>query len=213
IPSVTGLVVPEPVTSQTAYQTRILDPIYADLAPFDPGGVLRFEWANARGAIARFDRNTIEIRVIDAQECPLADLAVTAAIVAVVKQLTLSETPSLAAQLQLGTEALAAVLLETIRHADQAVIEDRDYLAVLGVDTGEPRRAADVWRDLIERHGSGPDDLSEWTSALETILNEGCLARRILRRLGDDTSTDHIQTVYAELCDCLAQGEMFHAGA
>ena len=31
---------------------------------------------NSRGAIARFDRNAIEIRVIDVQECPKADLAI-----------------------------------------------------------------------------------------------------------------------------------------
>ncbi len=212
VPSVTGLVIPEPVASQTEYQKRILDPLYADLAPFDPDGVLRHEWANARGAIARFDRNTIEIRVIDVQECPLADLAVTAAIVAVVRALAHAEAPSLAAQLELGTEALAEVLLHTIRHADQAVIEDRDYLAVLGVGAGGPRRAGEVWRDLIEHHGSGADDLSEWSAVLETMLQEGCLARRILRRLGDDTSAERIQAVYAELCDCLARGELFHAG-
>jgi hypothetical protein len=32
--------------------------------------VLRHEWVNARGAIARFDRSAIEIRVLDVAECP-----------------------------------------------------------------------------------------------------------------------------------------------
>ncbi len=213
MPSVTGLVIPEPVTSQAEYQKRILAPIYADLAPFDPDRVLRHEWANARGAIARFDRNTVEIRTIDVQECPLADLAITAAIVAVVRALALADTPDLDRQTGIGTEKLAEVLLATIKQADQTVIEDLDYLAVLGIDAGAPRRAGDVWRELIDRHGSGIDDLSEWSTALETILNEGCLARRILRRLGGDTSDHHIFAVYDELCDCLAKGEMFHAHA
>ena len=68
IPSITGEVVPEPVGSIGEYHERVLEPIYRDLAPHDPEGVLRHEWVNARGAIARFDRMAIEIRVLDVQE-------------------------------------------------------------------------------------------------------------------------------------------------
>jgi glutamate---cysteine ligase / carboxylate-amine ligase len=39
-----------------------------------PDGVLNPLFLNSRGAIARFDRNAIEIRTIDIQECPAADL-------------------------------------------------------------------------------------------------------------------------------------------
>ena len=52
--------------------------MYDDIAPLDPDAVLQHEWLNARGAIARFDRNTIELRVLDVQECPRADLAICA---------------------------------------------------------------------------------------------------------------------------------------
>ena len=51
----------------------LVDP---DIAPLDPDGTLQHEWLNSRGAIARFDRNAIEIRVLDIQECPVADLAI-----------------------------------------------------------------------------------------------------------------------------------------
>jgi gamma-glutamyl:cysteine ligase YbdK (ATP-grasp superfamily) len=202
-------VIPELVADRGEYEKRILAPIYEDLAPFDPAGVLRHEWANARGAIARFDRNTIEIRVIDVQECPLADLAVVAAIVAVVRALTLSDSTSPEAQRELTTEALAEVLLQTIRYADGALIEDPNYLDVLGVDTNREHLARDVWAELIER--SGQHDLSEWSDVLETIVGEGCLARRILRRLGDHPTRDRIHSVYDELCNCLVAGETFHA--
>jgi glutamate---cysteine ligase / carboxylate-amine ligase len=76
VPRVSGAVIPEPVFSRQAYEQEILQPLYRDIAPLDPDGTLQFEWLNARGAIARFDRNTIEIRVLDVQECPRADLAV-----------------------------------------------------------------------------------------------------------------------------------------
>ncbi len=82
VPRVSGAVIPEPVFSQQAYQDQILQPLYRDIAPLDPDGTLQFEWLNARGAIARFDRNTIEIRVLDVQECPRADLAVCALLTA-----------------------------------------------------------------------------------------------------------------------------------
>ena len=39
--------------------------MYRQIAPLDPDHVVQYEWLNSRGAIARFDRNAIEIRVID----------------------------------------------------------------------------------------------------------------------------------------------------
>jgi len=83
IPSITGAVIPEPVFTRKDYQQRILERMYADIAPHDPAGILQHEWLNSRGAITRFDRNTIEIRVLDVQECPLADVAICAAAAAV----------------------------------------------------------------------------------------------------------------------------------
>ncbi|MCZ7598158.1 MAG: glutamate-cysteine ligase family protein [Gammaproteobacteria bacterium] len=65
IPSIAGHVVPEAVTGIDAYHELILAPMYADIAPHDPDGILQEEWLNSRGAIARFDRNAIEIRVLD----------------------------------------------------------------------------------------------------------------------------------------------------
>jgi len=87
VPSVAGAIVPERVWTREAYERDLLGRIYADMAPLDPEGILRHEWANARGAIARFDRGAIEIRVIDLQERPAADLAIAALTVAVVRAL------------------------------------------------------------------------------------------------------------------------------
>jgi hypothetical protein len=49
IPAVAGRTVPEPVDSERAYEKVILGPLYEALAPHDPEGLLRHEWANARG--------------------------------------------------------------------------------------------------------------------------------------------------------------------
>ena len=70
---------------QEEYYRVIFDPIARALAPFDTEKVMDHHFANSRGAIARFDRGAIEIRVIDIQECPAADLAIAELIVATLK--------------------------------------------------------------------------------------------------------------------------------
>jgi gamma-glutamyl:cysteine ligase YbdK (ATP-grasp superfamily) len=103
MPSIAGLVVPETVRSQADYEARILQPMYDDIAALDPDHVLRYEWLNSRGAIARFDRDAIEIRVIDTQEHPGADLAVATAVVDVTRRLYANG--DLGAQQEIATEA------------------------------------------------------------------------------------------------------------
>jgi len=81
IPSLTGQVIPESVFSKADYEAQILRPMFQAIKPHDPQQVLQHEWLNARGAIARFDRSAIEIRILDMQECPLADLAIATLII------------------------------------------------------------------------------------------------------------------------------------
>ena len=53
-----------------------------------PKAMLQDEWLNSRGAVARFEPgNTIEIRVLDVQECPQADVAICALIADVLERL------------------------------------------------------------------------------------------------------------------------------
>mgnify|MGYP000736711005 CR=1 FL=1 len=67
VPSVIGQLIPDTAKSHAGYEAEVLEPMYRDMAAFDPAGVLRHEWLNARGAIPRFDRSAIEVRVIDVQ--------------------------------------------------------------------------------------------------------------------------------------------------
>jgi len=144
--SVTGHVVPEPVASIEAYRKEILDRIYTDIAPFDPDGILQYEWVNARGAIARFDRSAIEIRVVDVQECPTADLALLACLFHPVKRFA-CDPGILRSGDRLASDRLSAVLLDTIRHGENAIISDCQYLSCLGFS--EKRlRAGEVWRGI-----------------------------------------------------------------
>ena len=235
IPSICGLVVPEPIFSPEAYQTEILERIYRDLAPFDPEGILQDEFANARGAIARFERGSIEIRVLDIQECPAADLAICQTASAVLRRLVDERLCSLAQQQTMPTEPLSEIFLATIRDADRAVIRQADYLAQLGFP-GKHCTAGELWQHLVETCGlldetrgvallarpavcptaedntagqASSGTLAPWQRALQTILHDGPLARRIVGRLAGDTSPERLQTVYGELCACLDSGSMF----
>lgn len=211
VPSVTGLVVPEPATTRHEYETQILERIYKDLAPYDPEGVLRHEWANARGAIARFDRNTIEVRVLDVQECPQADVAICTAISSVLKMLVDERWTPAEGQLAMSTESLAAILLEVMRDADQAVIRDRVYLAQFGIEpTDEEWTAGKLWGRLFEAMGLDSVAADEaWEEPLRTIATHGPLARRIIQALGPNPDEAAIRRVYHQLCDCLQDGRMF----
>jgi len=209
IPSITGRVIPEPVFTRRAYRERILLPAYRDLAPYDPDGTLRHEWVNSRGAIARFDRGTIEIRLPDMQECPAADLAVVHLVVAALRGLVDEAHAPLSAQREWEVEPLERILLATIREGERARIGNRHYLELFGLDADDST-AGDLWRHLAGSPARGGLRMGEPVrAAAETILSEGPLARRILRALGRSPSPDRIRKVYRELCDCLAGGRSF----
>jgi len=209
IPSIAGAVVPETITSRAAYEQRILARMYKDIAPHDPDKVLQHEWLNSRGAIARFDRSAIEIRVIDTQECPHADLAIAAATRAAVKLLFRGEKAPLVEQQEMTTNALAAILQNCMRDAEQTVLDNSDYLQLLGYP-GPRCSAGELWEHLVERMAEDSDeDAARWRGPLQTILRKGTLARRILRAVDGDHSRSRLDAVYRELSDCLQQGRMF----
>ena len=211
VPSISGAVVPDPLLDGTRaeYERDVLGPIYRDLAPLDPDGVLRHEWVNARGAIARFDRSAIEIRVLDVAECPAADLAIASAVIAAAKALCDERLSSYADQRRLPTAPLAELLRDVIRCGERATVRDSGLLAVLGF----PGRASDeptvkdVWGHLIETTlGEAPEHLLT-RARLDVILCEGPLARRILAAAGATTP----RAAYARLARSLSEGRALRA--
>lgn len=207
VPSVIGALVPDTVTSRSAYEATILAPMYRDIAALDPDDVLPHEWLNARGAIPRFDRHALEVRVIDAQECPQADFAIAAATVAVVRAFYDETLAPLALQQAMPTGALAALLTDCVRDGETTRITDADYLALFGYPK-RSCRADELWRHLIDT--LVPRD-PVWDATLGLILERGPLARRILRALRPDPSRVRLHEVYRHLCDCLEAGRLFAA--
>jgi len=204
-PSVAGRVIPETVESRAEYEAKILRPMYMEIAPLDREGILQHEWLNSRGAIARFDRNAIEIRVIDVQECPQADLAIAAATAAVVRSLYDERYAPLDEQQAIELDVLHDVLLASIRDGDCALVDDAEYLHALGLPASRCT-AADVWASLL---GDVDVERAWWQPAIEAILREGPVARRVLRAAGDAPDREAVADVYRTLCQCLDEGRMF----
>jgi gamma-glutamyl:cysteine ligase YbdK (ATP-grasp superfamily) len=211
VPSVSGRVVPEPAFTSADYDRVVLQQIYADLAPHDPAGTLRHDWVNARGCIPRFERGSIEIRLLDVQECPGADLALCAAVVAALRALVEEKWSSRAAQEALDSETLVGVLDTCIRDGDRALVDAPDLLACLGQPERRQMPAGELWESLVERTLATGPDFHGWRAPLEVVLEEGCLARRILRRVGAADDRHRIDEVYRELSACLATGTLFRA--
>jgi len=206
IPSITGQVIPEPVRSPVEYRREILGRIYRDLAPHDPEGILRDEWTNARGAIARFQRNTIEIRLLDIQECPLADLAIVQAMVTALRRLTDQTFSSTSEQLAPSTHALDLLLRKTCRDGRMTRISNRTILAALGMPRAKTTTAAEVWGHLLD---AGPHERTGWWPVVEALLNHGNLSERILQATGRRPNRRTLRAVYNRLADCLQKGVLF----
>jgi glutamate---cysteine ligase / carboxylate-amine ligase len=170
--------------------------------------VLQHEWLNSRGAIARFSRNAIEIRVMDVQECPLADVALAALIIDVVQALYEERYATLAPQQAVPTAVLSRVLAACVANGERAQISEPEYLRTFGVHGGIS--AGELWRRIAERLGAnGARHHALWARPADIVLTRGPLARRLLDVLGRRPSRGDMHAVYRELSDRLAAGSMY----
>lgn len=209
VPLVTGMVVPEAVESPDDYRDRVLRPLYRALEPLDPEGVLRHEWVNARGAIARFQRGAIEIRVLDTQESPTVDIAVLGAVIAVIQHVVeiLRDDPDAGRPIE--TRALAGFFMDVARRGRLVKLEGstvQRLAALLGAP--EARSVGDIWEQLY-------DSLKLKDKMVERIIETGTLSERLLVALGSragkklEFEPEPLREVYLELMECPKTGKMF----
>lgn len=205
IPSLAGAVIPEAVFTRRQYEETILKQNYHDIAPHDVDNILQEEWLNSRGAIARFQRSAIEIRVLDIQECPAADVAIITAIVAVLRALVAERWSPREMQNTVPVEPLANILLNVIRDGDQACIDNADYLRIFGI-TAAKMTAGELWQRLIDETVPVTDGSR---AMLDLILTHGPLSRRLLKAGGKNPARAEMAGLYERLRHCLNQGELF----
>lgn len=207
LPELMGSLIPEAVFSQEDYYREIFSPIAQAMAPYDTENVMDHHFANSRGAIARFDRGAIEIRVIDIQECPSADLAIAEFIVAVLKALTSGRWVSSYLQRAWSEQDLLPLFLQVIKDAGNAKIANRDYLLMFGLMKQEHMSAQKLWQHLfVELYGDLSDGCRQH---IAHILEHGCLAARMLKHTGKQPSLEKLKQVYRQLAQCLEEDRPF----
>lgn len=188
VPSIIGQIVPEPIASREEYYEKILRPMWRDIAPYDPEKILQEEWLNSRGAIVRFDRNAIEIRVLDIQECPAMDFSILQAIDKGLKFLVERLRGKEVSYDALSTNELSQLFLRVIREGERAVIDMQEYLALFGVK--EPIRADALWGKIAG-------------------LEKKTLSRKIEEKWKASSSLEGRKKIYQELAACLHNGTSY----
>lgn len=208
LPSITGQVIPEPILSQKEYVGTILERMYGEIRPHDPENILQYEWLNSRGAIARFDRFTIEIRLLDTQECPAADLAIIQLIIASLKALHDEEWVSHEKLFAIEQKTLVEIYKKVVKEGEFAIISDLEYLRLFGVE--KSLSAKELWQKIYEKVESRMDLSKPVWNALQVILQEGSLSTRILRawKRGGETKAS-LREIYRSLCHHLNHGDSF----
>ncbi|CAM2821176.1 glutamate-cysteine ligase family protein [Legionella worsleiensis] len=204
IPSISGDIIPEFIRSEEEYQHKILTPMYQDISPFDPEGILQHQWLNSRGAIPKFNCKAIEIRILDSQECVEADIAIAHAINAILKHWQSSSSYYL--DNPCDTIKLKHLFDKAIDTGLATLVDDTELLHQWQL----PKRAmslAQVWSALIEQTSSELNQKQQ--TALELILSQGNLSQRILNAMHQDKNEGALKRIYQQLADSLLTNQQF----
>jgi carboxylate-amine ligase len=207
IPSITGKVIPEAVFNFEDYKKNIYSIIEKDIAPFNEDGILDPVWVNSRGAIARFDRGSIEIRIMDIQECPAADLAIINLVNETLKLLVSEKLSSFTNQTQADTNLLSTIFDNVIVSGAQTKVEATEFCKLFGISTS--CAIQEIWKHILGQIPAQDAYTKKWQSIIHFILERGTLAERILQSTAGDYSQERLLTVYKELSVCLAEDRMF----
>ncbi|SHL14921.1 Glutamate-cysteine ligase family 2(GCS2) [Fibrobacter sp. UWH5] len=212
VPSIAGLVIPEAVFTYEDYNKQIFEKVKKDIAPHDPEHLLNHFFLNSRGAIARFDRGAVEIRLVDIQECPNADIAIAEWEVAVLKGLTegafngIDSSCALKRVKALETEALAKILMDTTRFAEKTIIRDRNFLITFGIEASEIT-AGELIKKITSKVQSKISAHSQ--ELLLKMFQRGTLASALVKNVGANPGRDDFVCEYGRLANCLAENTLY----
>ena len=207
IPSIIGSVIPERVFTEQEYNEKILQRIYKDISASDPDEILQEEWLNSRGAIARFERHAIEIRVLDIQEAPIYDFAVISVVCSLVKSLVDGQWISYDQQKKADEDELRVVFKEASEQGLDFRLANAFLLKVFGESTPITLRA--LWQKIVAKLGEGDYVVKDFIKPLNQLLEHGNLASRILKNLGGTPSREKLKLEYEKLARCLATGQFY----
>ncbi|MEE6249437.1 MAG: glutamate-cysteine ligase family protein [Bdellovibrionota bacterium] len=203
IPSIIGKAIPEVIKSNEEYQNKVLEPMYADIRPLDSLEVLQEEWLNSRGAIPKFERGCLEIRLADVQECPQIDLSIALFWVKAIKTLVNEDWITIEEIESLSTDTLREVLELSVKDAEMAKVSQAQYLKCFGYSATASTK--DLLKGILDKLNYSEDEMDAKDN-LNHLLEIGSLSTRIRKAIDHGQS---MQSVYQKLCSALAEGNFF----
>ncbi len=209
VPESQGEILPEPISSITDYRRRILQPMYDALETREGAELLKRDFLNARGAVLKFARRALEVRVLDMQECVKLDVAIAVFVRSVLRYY--------AQQLTAGRMSMPPrrILLDdfraTIRCGSRAQVVAPQFGDLLDRDPSGRATARDTLRALnrLAQRAVRRDE-AHYLELIGRIIETGSLSERIRERLtpfeGDpDSLRVETKSVYGELSECLVE--------
>ena len=210
IPESCGEIVPEYVEGFGDYRRRILAPMYRALDRLPDTGAIRHEFFNTRGAILRFARRAMEVRVLDTQECVRMDVAVAVFVRSALRHLSRCVAK---ARVELPEHA---VLVEDFRACirDGSAARVRAPHLEVERDADGTAEARAVLRHLLAgAQRAARRDEADLLELAGRMIEAGTLSERIRAELApvadadDETFTEAARRIYIELIDCLEANE------
>jgi gamma-glutamyl:cysteine ligase YbdK (ATP-grasp superfamily) len=198
VPSVTGGVIPEYVSSLDQYKRNVIDRYTQDLA--DKGAdktLLHREWVNSRGVIFRFDRCALEVRVMDEQECVKSDVALACFVRAALRGLTASNAELLPRHF----------LVKDL----SAVIKDGLNAEVSSPHGTTARQVCQYYSKIALENAN--EDEKKYLWLVKKRIEEGSLSdlirTNVSRRAQKTDFHQAIVDVYSTLINCLSNNEIY----
>lgn len=205
-PAIAGDVIPESIHDEATYQKTVLAPAYESVKSIDPEQLIEADWLNSRGAIARFDRGSVEIRIIDAQENPRCDLAISSILVQLLQRLV-----------ELGPETITHLvsefspaqrkqhLMTAATRGKSVPLAQKQLATALGI--GDVETLGEFWTAFLEREKATGKDPFE-SRLVQRNLFDGSLGERMLRQCGEKPIREDLEKMLKGLCRDLAKDSM-----
>jgi len=200
VPSITGDIVPEYVCSFEEYEKTTIRRYSEDLAKVNaPRCLLNKEWLNSRGAVIRFDRKAIEIRIMDEQECVKSDVALSCFIRAALRGIFQREE---------GFEYLPHDILVNNLHA---VIRD-GLAALVQHPRGSTARQVCYYLHKIAEENASLEE-KKYLGIIKRRIEEGNLSDLILREVTKKVLKTDLEEaifeIYYSLANCLERNKAY----
>jgi len=198
VPSITGDIIPEYIDSFEEYEKTTVNKYSEDLTKLNaPRCLLHKEWLNSRGAVIRFDRRAIEIRILDEQECVKSDVALSCFIRSLMRGMMAMEYS------HLPHETLVQNLEHVVRYGLNSHVEH-----------SEGETARQVCRHLLEiASENATSEEKKYLPIIKQRIENGNLSNLILRdinkKLQRTDLEEAILNVYSKLADCLEKNQVY----